>query len=125
MSERERGSATLEAALVYPAVLLLVMLTMNTALWFHARTLAMAAAQEGLRAGRTHGSSPSAGQATAERFIREIGGSFLTHPKVALTRDVDTLEVSVSGQAISLVPLLTLTVTQVARAPIEKWTTSG
>ncbi|MEV4575071.1 TadE family protein [Nonomuraea jabiensis] len=123
MSARERGSSTLEAALVYPAVLLLVMLTLNTALWFHARTLAMAAAQEGLRAGRSHGSSPSAGQATAERFVRQAGGAFLTRPKVAITRDADSLEVSVSGQAISLVPLLTLTVTQVARAPIERWTT--
>ncbi|MEV0623981.1 TadE family protein [Nonomuraea sp. NPDC050404] len=123
MSVRERGSATLEAALVYPAVLLLVLLTMNTALWFHARNLAMAAAQEGLRAGRNHGSSPSAGQSTAERFIRQTSGSFLTSSKVAITRHADTLEVSVSGQAISLVPLLTLTVTQVARAPIEKWTT--
>ena len=123
MSRRERGSATLEAALVYPAVLLLVMLTMNTALWYHARTLAMAAAQEGLRAGRAHSASPSAGQATAERFIREAGGSFLTHAKVAITRDASTLEVSVSGQAITLVPLLTLPVTQVARAPIEQWTT--
>ncbi len=123
MSTRERGSSTLEAALVYPAVLLLVMLTMNTALWFHARTLAMAAAQEGLRAGRAHGSSLSAGQATAERFIRQVGGSFLTRPKVSVARDADTLEVSVSGQAINLIPLLTLTVTQVARAPVEKWTT--
>ncbi|MGW4796688.1 TadE family protein [Nonomuraea sp. NPDC004297] len=123
MSERERGSAALEAALVYPAVLLLVLLTMNTALWFHGRTLAMAAAQEGLRAGRSHGSSPSAGQATAERFVREAGGSFLTRPKIAVTRHADTLEVSVSGETISLVPLLTLTVSQVARAPIEKWTT--
>ncbi|MFB4269630.1 TadE family protein [Nonomuraea sp. GTA35] len=123
MSERERGSAALEAALVYPAVLLLVLLTMNTALWFHARTLAMAAAQEGLRAGRSYGSGMSAGQTTAERFVREAGGSFLTRTKIAVTRDADTLEVSVSGEAISLVPLLTLTVTQVARAPIEKWTT--
>jgi Flp pilus assembly protein TadG len=123
MSERERGSGTLEAALVYPAVLLLVLLTLNTALWFHARTLAMAAAQEGLRAGRAHGSSLSAGQATAERFIHQVGGSFLTHPKVAVIRDTNTVEVSVSGQAIALVPLLTLTVTQVARAPVERWTT--
>jgi Flp pilus assembly protein TadG len=123
MSERERGSAALEAALVYPAVLLLVLLTVNTALWFHARTLAMAAAQEGLRAGRSYGSGVSAGQTTAERFVRDAGGSFLTRTKIAVTRDADTLEVSVSGEAISLVPLLTLTVTQVARAPIEKWTT--
>ncbi|MEU8196241.1 TadE/TadG family type IV pilus assembly protein [Microbispora amethystogenes] len=122
MNGRERGSATLEAALVYPALLLLVLLAINAALWFHARNLALAAAQEGLRAGRAYGSSLSAGQATAERLIRQVGGSFLTSAKVSVERTADSLSVAVSGQAISLIPLLPLDVEQVARAPVEKWT---
>ncbi|WP_165900640.1 pilus assembly protein [Microbispora hainanensis] len=122
MNGRERGSATLEAALVYPALLLLVLLAINAALWFHARNLALAAAQEGLRAGRAYGSSLSAGQATAERFIRQVGGSFLTSARVSVERTADSLSVAVSGQAISLIPLLPLDVEQVARAPVEKWT---
>ncbi|GLX05709.1 TadE/TadG family type IV pilus assembly protein [Microbispora sp. NBRC 16548] len=122
MNGRERGSATLEAALVYPALLLLVLLAINAALWFHARNLALAAAQEGLRAGRAYGSSLSAGQATAERFIQQVGGSFLTSAKVSVERTADSLSVAVSGQAISLIPLLPLDVEQVARAPVEKWT---
>ncbi|MFF3671599.1 TadE family protein [Microtetraspora malaysiensis] len=122
MTARERGSATLEAAIVYPAVLLLILLAVNTALWFHARNIALSAAQEGLRVGRAYGSSLSAGQGTAERFARQVGGSFLQSPTVNVDRTGDTVVVTVRGQAISLVPLLNLTVEQVARAPMEKWT---
>ncbi|GII52805.1 hypothetical protein Pth03_11940 [Planotetraspora thailandica] len=122
MTGRERGSATLEAAVVYPVVLLLIMLAVNTALWFHARNIALSAAQEGLRVARVYGSSLSAGQATAERFAQEVGGSFLQSPVVNVGRAEDTVVVTVQGQAVSLVPLLDLTVDQVARAPLEKWT---
>ncbi|GAA4561102.1 TadE/TadG family type IV pilus assembly protein [Planotetraspora kaengkrachanensis] len=122
MTGRERGSATLEAVVVYPVVLLLIMLAVNTALWFHARNIALSAAQEGLRVARAHGSSLSAGQVTAERFARQVGGSFLLSPAVNVGRTEDTVVVTVRGQAVSLVPLLDLTVDQVARAPMEKWT---
>jgi len=123
MTARERGSATLEAAVVYPAVLLLILLAVNTALWFHARNIALSAAQEGLRVGRAYGSSFTAGQGMAERFAQEVGGSFLQSPVVNVGRAGNTVVVTVRGQAISLVPLLDLTVEQEARAPLEKWTT--
>lgn len=122
MNPRERGSAALEAVLVYPAVLLLVLAAVNTALWYHARSLALAAAQEGARAGRVHGSGLAAGQAAAERFVRQVGGSFLTSPEISVERRADTVVVEVRGQAISLIPLLPLGVRQVARAPVERWT---
>jgi len=122
MSERERGSVTLEAVLVYPVTLLLVLLAIHTALWFHARNLALAAAQEGLRAARVHGGSLSDGKATAERFIRQAGGSFLTSAKIGVERSADTVVVRVSGQAVGLIPLVSPAVEQVARAPAERWT---
>jgi hypothetical protein len=122
MSRDERGSATLEAVAVYPAVLLLIFLAINAALWFHARTIALAAAQEGLRAGRTHGAGLAAGRAAAQDFIRHSGGSFLTAPVVRAERDRHSMQVSVHGQAISLIPMLPLGVDQVARAPLERWT---
>ncbi|WP_370026411.1 TadE/TadG family type IV pilus assembly protein [Planotetraspora sp. GP83] len=112
----------MEAALVYPVVLLLILLAVNAALWFHARSIALAAAQEGVRAGRAYSSSLSAGQAAAERFVRQVGGSFLTSAQVGAERNTDTVVVTVRGQAISLIPLLTLSVEQVSRAPAEKWT---
>jgi hypothetical protein len=61
----------------------------------------------------------STGQGAAERFVQEVGGSFLQSPVVKVDRNGDTVEVTVRGRAISLVPLLNLTVEQVARAPME------
>ncbi|WP_433432237.1 TadE/TadG family type IV pilus assembly protein [Nonomuraea sp. CA-141351] len=122
MKGRERGSATLEAAVIYPVVLLLVLLAVNVALWFDARNLALSAAQEGLRVGRAYGSSLEAGKAAAARFAREAGGSFLLSPAVDVKRGGDTVTVTVHGQAISLIPLLTISIDQVAQAPVEKWT---
>ncbi|MFC5830051.1 TadE/TadG family type IV pilus assembly protein [Nonomuraea insulae] len=125
MTDRERGSATLEAAVVYPVVLLLVLLAVNVALWFHARNLALSAAQEGLRVGRAYGSSLEAGKGAAERFAREVGASFLLSPEVEARRGGDAVSVTVRGQAISLIPALTVSVDQVAQAPVEKWTDDG
>lgn len=125
MNGRQRGSATLEAAVIYPVVLLLVLLAVNVALWFHARNLALAAAQEGVRVGRAYGSSPEAGRAAAERFAQEVGSSFLLSPSISVTRGEDTVVAMVRGQAISLVPMFTITVGQVAQAPVEKWTTDA
>lgn len=118
----ERGSATLEAAIVYPVVLLFILLAVNTALWFHARNTAMAAAQEGVRIGRAYGSTPAAGQEAARRFIQKVGGSFLRSATVTVDWSGDTLAVTVHGEAISLIPPFGVGVEQVARAPVERWT---
>lgn len=95
----------------------------NTALWFHARGVALAAAQEGARVARAYGSDLSAGTVVAEKFARKVGGSLLISPQVSVGRTGDTVSVTVQGEALTLVPLLKLSVSQVANAPIEQWST--
>ncbi|WP_405394923.1 TadE/TadG family type IV pilus assembly protein [Microbispora hainanensis] len=119
----DRGSAPLEAAILYPVVLTLTLLLVNTALWFHARNVALAAAQEGVRVARAYGSNLSASTVVAERFAQRVGGSFLLAPHAIAGRTGGTVSVTVQGEALALVPLLKLTVTQVAHAPIERWST--
>ncbi|WP_063843197.1 TadE family protein [Sphaerimonospora mesophila] len=121
----DRGSAPLEAAILYPIVLTLILLMVNTALWFHARGVALAAAQEGVRVARAYGSNLSAGTVVAERFARKVGGSLLVSPQASVGRRGDTVSVTVQGEALALVPLLKLRVSQVAHAPIEQWSTPG
>ena len=48
-ARREAGSTTLELVVIFPVVLLLIFGIVQTAVWYHARTLAMLAAQDGLR----------------------------------------------------------------------------
>ncbi|WP_433498571.1 TadE family protein [Sphaerimonospora sp. CA-214678] len=115
----------MEAAILYPIVLTLILLMVNAALWFHARGVALAAAQEGVRVARAYGSNISAGTAVAERFARKVGGSLLVSPQASVDRRGDTVSVTVKGEALALVPLLKLRVSQVAHAPIEQWSTPG
>lgn len=113
----------MEAAILYPVVLTLTLLLVNTALWFHARNVALAAAQEGVRVARAYGSSPSASTVVAERFAQKVGGSFLIAPHASVGHMGSTVSVTVQGEALTLVPLLRLTVSQIAHAPIERWST--
>ena len=56
-------SAWLEWVIIAPAVFLLVFVPMQAAWYFHARNLALAAAEEGVRVARADGSSAGAGVA--------------------------------------------------------------
>ena len=57
------GLVALEWVIIAPAVFLLVFVPMQAAWYFHARNLALAAAEEGVRVARADGSSAGAGVA--------------------------------------------------------------
>lgn len=119
----DRGSVTLETVIAVPVALLAVLLTINAALWFHARNTALAAAQEGVRAARAYGANPAQANGTALTFARSNGEGFLQSPSVDTSGSTaTTIVVRVRGTAISLVPGLQLRVDQVARGPVERFT---
>ena len=60
-TEPDRGSSTLEIAILGPALLLLIFGVVQAALWFYARNLALAAVQEGADAARGYQASADAG----------------------------------------------------------------
>jgi len=120
------GSSTLELVIGFPVVLTLVLVIVNTALWWHARDTAMAAAQEGVRTGRAYGAHVGDGRATALSFARAVGDGVLISPAVSTSgSNAQTVVVRVSGRSVSLVPFLHFTVVQVARGPVERFTTPG
>ena len=55
-AQGQDGSVSLEIAILAPALLLLVFSIVQGGLWFHARNLAQAAAQEGAAAGAAYNS---------------------------------------------------------------------
>ena len=120
----DQGSITLETVVAVPVVLLAVLLTINAALWYHARNIALASAQEGVRTARAHGSSPSQANSTALGYAKTTGDGFLLSPTVDTSgTNSTTIVVRVRGQAVSLIPGLSLSVDQVARGPVERFTT--
>lgn len=121
---REEGSATLEVAILGPTLLALIFITVQTGLWFYARSLAHAAAAEGVTAGRAYQAPPGAGTARAQAFIAaHAGDSLLAATVTDAGSDTSTVRIRVTGQALSvLTGIGGWTVSQSAEAPRERFT---
>lgn len=118
---------SLEIAILAPALLVLVFTIVQAGLWFHARNLAQAAAQEGATAAASYTSTPTAGIARARAFISEQAGDSLTATTVTTAGTTATLvRVEVTGRALSILPGVSgMTVTQTAFVPVERFASDG
>jgi Flp pilus assembly protein TadG len=119
----ERGSVSIELVILLPALFALMFLGMQAALFYHARTTAIAAAQEGARAaGAEHGHA-SDGTAAANAFINEAGGDgVLLHTSTTVSRTATTATVTVTGSSLSVIPGWHVHITQTATVPVERLT---
>ena len=117
----ERGAASVELAVTFPVVLLLVMTLIQGALWFYARSVALGAAQEGAREGRVQPVSTARAQSAAEGFLDQTAEDLLTGRDVTVAGSPSSIEVTVTGTSISLFPGLSgWAVTQSAVGPVER-----
>ncbi|MBX9243805.1 pilus assembly protein [Actinotalea ferrariae] len=120
----DEGSASLELAIVFPVLLLIVVALLQYGLWFHARTLAQAAAAEGAATGRAQGATLDAGRTRAEAFLAEHAADLLLEPAVtAITPSPGHVAVEVRGRSLSLLPLVPgPLIVQSAQGPVERFT---
>src|SRR6266511_4380972 len=101
----QAGSATAELVIATPALLLMVMLVVQFALWQHGQHVATAAA----------------GAARARQFLAQLGPHLVVAPTVTARRDAATARVEVLGTAEPLVPWLRLPIHAVAQGPLEQF----
>lgn len=118
---------SLEVVILFPALLLVITAMVQYGLWFHARSLALAAAQEGVTAARVFTAGPTAGVERAQQFVADHGADTLLEPVVTATAPAAGLvSVSVSGRALSVLPGLPgIVVAQSASGPVERFTSAG
>ncbi|MER6610803.1 TadE/TadG family type IV pilus assembly protein [Streptomyces sp. NPDC000927] len=119
----DRGFASVEFAVLALVVLALVFTTIQVGLYYHARKTAQSAARHGVEAGRALGANPGDGVAQAQAFLARFGGSVRGASVSSTGSSTDKIRITVRGSVATLVPGLTLHVTQYADAPIERWTT--
>ena len=119
----ERGSTSIQMVMLMPALFSVMFLGMQGALYYHARTVAIAAAQEGARtAGAQHG-TVGEGVGAASSFVADAGGNdVLPGARVAGSRSATTATVRVSGTSLSVIPGWAPTVSQSASVPVERIT---
>ena len=116
------GAAGVEVALVWIALLALIGAVVQVALVFYAGQLALTAAQDGVNTGRR--ASTAEGAQAARSFLDRAAGTALTAPTVIVERDdrAGVVRVRVTGQALSLVPGVAMTVDKSAVGSIERIT---
>jgi Flp pilus assembly protein TadG len=120
----EAGSITLEIVVLMPAIFAVIFGVVQGAFVYHARHVALAAASEGLAVAAGADSTAEAGRRAASDFLQEAGGSaVLIATSVTAGRSAVSAEVTVAGQAPSLVPGVSgWAVSQTASGPVERFT---
>ena len=114
------GAAGVEVALVWVALLALIGAVVQVALVFYAGQLALTAAQDGVNAGRR--TSTADGTRAAQSFLHRAAGTALADTTITVQRDdgAGLVRVRVTGQALSLVPGMTMIVDKSAVGSIEQ-----
>jgi Flp pilus assembly protein TadG len=125
--QQDAGAATLELVIAFPVLLLLIFSLVQACLYFYARSLALAAAQEGVRTARADTAQVSAGVARARSFLEATAGDSLLAPSVSAAGSSATqVRIRVSGRSLSVLPGVTgLAVAQQASGSKERFTAGG
>lgn len=119
----ERGSNSIQMALLLPVLFLVMFLGMQAALYYQARTVAIAAAQEGARAAGAETGTTGRGIDAAGDFVADAGGDdVLAAVTVTGRRTATTVTMTVRGQAMSVIPGWAPAVEQSATAAVERLT---
>jgi hypothetical protein len=127
----ERGASAIELAMLTPLLIIVIAGTIQFAMLYHARHVALAAAQAGARVARATAGDPGANWREPARtktfdYLRAIGPNLLEAPtaqpleRIVGGQPVD-VGIQVRGTAVRVIPFLTLTVTEQSRGPVERF----
>lgn len=107
--------------ILLPALMAVLFLGMQAALYHHAQTMAIAAAQEGARVAAAEHGSEAPGISAARQFVEVAGGDdVLTSPSVTANRTAARATVVVSGYSLSVIPGWRPEIRQSASMPVER-----
>jgi Flp pilus assembly protein TadG len=125
----ESGASALEMSFIAPGLLLLIFFCIQGALFFYGRSVALQAAREGvsqLRLAQDQATyddiSPDV-VSNIETYAVTVGRESLLEPHASSSYDdaAGRVQMTVTGDVITLVPGLHLSVTQSAEGPVERF----
>jgi Flp pilus assembly protein TadG len=117
----DRGSVTLEYAIVVPAVLALIFVCVQVALYSYARSVALTAAEEAVNAQRVYGAPAGAGSDRANYVLTNQQDAVLGWT-VTVTTVGGRVQVTVTGRSLSVFPGVSgYPVHQTASGPVERF----
>ncbi len=115
----EEGSSAIEMVILFPVTLFVVLIIIQFGVWYHAADIARAAAQEGVKTASAYGATAGAGQLRANAVLDNNGRGLIHGTAVMPFRDAALARMTVSGSALTVVPILHLPIRETATAPVE------
>jgi hypothetical protein len=107
-------------AIAYPAVVVLCLAIVQFGLYYAAENTAQAATWTAYQQTRAYQATAADGQAAGQQLLD--GGSPLTGGRIAITRTADTVTVTTTGTAVTILPGLPLPpITRTLAGPVERW----
>ncbi|MBU3689540.1 MAG: hypothetical protein B7C54_06180 [Acidimicrobiales bacterium mtb01] len=118
---RDRGSSTVELVILVPALVLLVLVSIHTVMFFYSSHIAQAAAARGAAVGSSSTSSVAAtvqrARESATSFVAEVNSAVVGVPTVEVTdREI---RVTVEIDVPDIMPFIRSTVRRTAIEPRE------
>lgn len=117
----DRGASPVELAIVASGMIVLTFAVVQVGLVFYARSVAHAAATQGVNAARGYGATDEAGRVRARAFLDQAG-SALQDQVITVTRVGSDITVTVSGTAVTVLPGVRFRVEQSAHGSTERVT---
>lgn len=111
----------MEFVICATVMVLLLLVVVQVALYFHARAVATTAARQGLDHVRVVDGSIGDGVGTANAFLAQTGGG-LERRGVSASRSATRASVTVEGEVVSVVPGVQLPIEVTVSAPVERIT---
>jgi len=100
-------------------MILIAFAVVQVGLVFYARSLALAAATQGVNAGRGFNAPAGTADAAARGFLDQAGDG-LADQNISVIRTTTDVRVTVTGVAISVLPGVTFRINQTAHGSIEQ-----
>jgi len=122
---RDDDGSVVEAVVVIPVAMLLLLAVVQFALWAHAAQVVQLAASEGDQVTRTTGGSVAAGEARAESVLSASATVVSASSAVVSIGAGDQATITVTGQAEAVLPWLHLPVSATQIGPVQEFRTSG
>ncbi|HXX91816.1 MAG TPA: TadE/TadG family type IV pilus assembly protein [Acidimicrobiales bacterium] len=122
----EFGAAAVEAVIIVPLAMILVLFAVQAGIWAHAATEVEAAAVEGVRVAALSGGQAEPGIRSAQQFLARDAGTIVQAPSVsAAALPGDRVELRVSATAESIVPWIALPLSADRVGTIQEFRSDG
>lgn len=118
---RDQGGGPIEMAIVLPLLLTLVFTVAHLGLFFLGRQAALSTAQIAVDGERAWGAEAGAGVSRARAFL-ERAPAFLDNPRIKVENTGIQVTATVTGTTPTVIPGLSIGVSQTAVGPVERVT---